>query len=155
MKPTNHLTKPFYAILFLVVMSVAAGCAATNQASSNPSDAGTATTSAKKSRRAKPEEVYNPAGVWRYAIFAPNQDLEGTMRIMGEPGFFEVLLDTDQFGELRVYNLEMTGESMFGLVDIAGKTARLEGDFDGDEYSGAFTVGDDTYPMDASRISSN
>ena len=153
MKPTNHLTKPFYALLLLVVMFVVTGCASTNQASGNSADAGTATANTKKNRRSKPEEIYNPAGVWRYEILTPNQDNVGIMRITGEPGFFEVVLETDQFGELRVYNLEMTGESMFGLVDLSGNTARLEGDFDGDEFYGAFTIGDDTFPMEAVRNS--
>ena len=129
------------------------GCASSNQPASTTADAGNGGSQTKKSRKGRTEEVYNPSGIWRYEILTPNQENYGIMKITGQPGYFEVLLETDQFGELRVYNLEMTGESMSGMVDFGGSIANIDGDFDGDEFDGAITVGDNTYPIEATRTS--
>lgn len=148
MKSINRLTK---TMLILGVLAFLGSCAASNQATTSSADAGNAVASSKKGRKAKKEEVYNPSGTWEYEVETPDGGGSGVMRISGEPGTFEVILETDQFGELRVYDLEMTGDSMSGKIDVAGLTAEVEGDFDGETFSGAVILGDEVYPLEATR----
>lgn len=151
MKTMKYLQKATKAMMLLALIAFLGGCAASNQASTTSNDSGNASASSKKGRKAKKEEVYSPAGVWEYEVETPDGGGSGTMRISGEPGNFEVILETDQFGDLRIYDLEMTGESMMGKIDVAGMTAEVEGDFDGESFSGAIILGDEAYPIEATR----
>ena len=155
LKITNLTMKFFNRMMkVLLLVGLAAflgGCASSGLTANSSAEAGN--TSGKKSKKAKKEEVYNPAGVWEYTVETPDGGNAGLMRISGEPGNFEVMLETDQFGELRVYDLEMTGESMSGKIDVAGVSAEVEGDFDGESFSGAVILGDEAYPLEAMRTS--
>lgn len=148
LKSFNCFALPSLLIFSIMLMG---GCASTNTSSSATADAGS--DNGRKGRKAKQEEVYSPVGTWEYSVETPDGGGAGTMKISGAPGTFEVLLQTDQFGELRVYDLNMTGESMAGKIDVAGMTAEVEGDFDGDNFSGAVILGDEAYPLEATRIS--
>lgn len=148
MKCFNQLTR---LALLLAVICFLGSCAASNSSGANGAD-GSATASSKKGKKAKKEE-YSPVGEWTYEVETPDGGSSGTMTIVGSPGTYEVTLKTDQFGEIRVYDLEMTGESMTGKMDVAGITAEVEGDFDGDSFSGAVILGDDVYPLEGVRNS--
>lgn len=147
MKYFNQLVK---GLLLVALFSFLGACAASN-ASGTAAD-GSATASTKKGKKAK-KEVYSPTGEWAYDVETPDGGSSGTMTVLGGPGTYEVLLKTDQFGEIRVYDLEMTGESMMGKIDVAGLTAEVEGDFDGESFSGAVIMGDEVYPLEAIRTS--
>ncbi|GAB5525963.1 MAG: hypothetical protein Roseis2KO_38350 [Roseivirga sp.] len=148
MKCFNQLTK---LALLVAVLCFLGSCAASNSSGATGAD-GSATVSSKKGKKAKKEE-YSPAGEWAYDVETPDGGSSGTMTVMGGPGTYEVTLKTDQFGEIRVYDLEMTGESMTGKMDVAGITAEVEGEFDGDSFSGAVILGDEVYPLEAVRTS--
>lgn len=139
------------ALLLLATLSIMGACAASNSSATASVD-GTTSASTKKGKKAK-KEVYSPVGEWSYDVETPDGGSYGTMTIIGAPGTYEVTLSTDQFGELRVYDLEMTGQSMSGKIDVAGLVAEVEGDFDGDDFSGAVIMGDQVYPLQATRTS--
>lgn len=148
MKCFNQFAK---VALLVAVMCFLGSCAASNTSGAGEVD-GSTTASSKKGKRAK-KEVYSPTGEWAYDVETPDGGSSGTMTIQGGPGTYEVILKTDQFGEIRIYDLEMTGESMVGKMDVAGVTAEVEGDFDGDSFSGAVILGDEVYPLEAVRTS--
>ncbi|GEM_PF-597640 len=148
MKCFNPLTR---VALLVTVLCFLGSCAASNS-SGVPGADGSTTASSKKGKKAKKEE-YSPAGEWAYDVETPDGGSSGTMTVTGGPGTYEVILKTDQFGEIRVYDLDMTGESMMGKIDVAGVTAEMEGDFDGDSFSGALVLGDEVYPIEAVRTS--
>lgn len=148
MKFFNQLAK---VALLVAVLSFLGSCAASNASGVTNAD-GSTTASSKKGKKVK-KEIYNPSGEWVYDVETPDGGSSGTMTVMGGPGTYEVVLKTDQFGELRVYDLEMTGETMTGKIDVAGLTAEVEGDFDGDSFSGAVIMGDEVYPLEATRTS--
>lgn len=148
MKCFNQLTK---ALLMITLVAFLGGCAAGNVSDTTNAD-GSTVASTKKGKKVK-KEVYSPVGEWAYDVDTPDGGSSGTMVVVGAPGTFEVILKTGQYGEMRVYDLDMTGQSMSGKIDIAGITAEVEGDFDGDNFSGAVVLGDDVYPLEAVRTS--
>jgi len=153
MKTNENLKQLALGICLIVLAGFFSGCAATATATDASADASTTGSSGKKGRKAKKEEAYSPAGVWEYSVDSPNGGGSGTMRITGAPGNFEVVLETDQFGELRLYDLEMSTNNMSGKIDVSGFTAEVEGDFDGDDFVGYIVLGDDAFPMEAVRTS--
>ena len=153
MKTNEKLKQLLTGICLLCVLGFFSGCAATGTASDSASDTSVAGTTGKKGRKAKKEETYSPAGVWEYTVEAPNGGGSGIMRVTGQPGNFEVVLETEQFGELRVYDLDMSLNSMNGKIDVSGFTAEIEGDFDEDEFVGYLSLGDEAFPMEAVRTS--
>ena len=153
MKTYQNLKRTALAALAIGLIGFFSGCAAGGAATDATADAGSAGNSGKKGRKAKKEEVYSPAGKWEYEVETPDGGGSGIMVITGEPGNFEVVLETDQFGELRVYDLDMTGETMSGKIDVAGFTAEMEGDFDEDSFVGYLSVGDQAFPIEATRTS--
>ncbi len=152
MKINQQLKRLTYGIFALLLVGFFSGCAAGGAATDATADASTAGSGGKKGRNAK-KEVYSPTGAWEYAVDSPNGGGRGVMRVSGEPGNFEVVLETQQFGELRVYDLDMNGQNMRGKIDVSGVTAELEGDFDGEDFIGYLVVGDNAFPMEAVRIS--
>ncbi len=99
------------------------------------------------------KEAYSPVGVWEYTVDTPDGGSSGVLRITGEPGSYEASLETDQFGTLEISDLEIVGTSMSGSIEVAGNSAEIEGDFDGDEFSGAVVLGDQVLPLEATRTS--
>ena len=148
MKCVKQLTK---GLLMLSLIGLLGGCAAGNVSDVTNAD-GSAIVSTKKGKKVK-KEAYNPVGEWQYSVEAVGGDNSGKMTIVGTPGTYEIILKTGQFGEMRVYDLDMTGQSMSGKIDIGGTTAEVEGDFDEDYFSGAWVIGDNVYPMEATRTS--
>jgi hypothetical protein len=144
------LNVTFKALLLVATLSLLGACAASSSSATASADGTTVST--KKGKKAR-KEVYSPVGEWSYDVETPDGGSYGTMTIIGTPGTYEVTLSTDQFGELRVYDLEMTGQSMSGKIDVAGLVAEVEGDFDGDDFSGAVIMGDQVYPLQATRTS--
>ena len=153
MKTNENLKLLALSICLLIFAGFFSGCAASGAATDATADAGTTGAGGKKGRKAKKEEVYTPAGVWEYTVEAPNGGGTGIMRITGEPGNFEVVLETEQFGELRVYDLDMSTTNMSGKIDVSGFTADIEGDFDGDDFVGYLSLGDQAFPMEGIRTS--
>ena len=141
-------------VLALFIFSCAAKVPSTNtQAAKNqPSDAATATP-AKKEVVKKKAPAYSPVGVWEYTVDAPDGASSGLMKITGKPGAYEASLETDQFGTLEILGLDIVGMSMSGNIEVAGTTAELEGDFEGDDFSGALVMGDQVFALEASRTS--
>ena len=153
MKIEQHWKRLTLGIFALILVGFFSGCAASGAASDATADAGAAGGSGKKGRKAKKEEIYSPVGAWDYTVETPDGGGSGVMRVTGEPGIFEVVLETGQFGDLRVYDLDMTGQSMRGKIDVSGVTAEIEGDFDDDDFIGYLIVGENTFPMEATRSS--
>ena len=152
MKKNRQLKQLSFGILALLLIGFFSGCAASGAAADATADAGGAGGSGKKGRKAK-KEVYSPVGEWQYSVETPNGGGSGIMKVTGEPGTYEVVLETDQFGELRVYDLDMTSQNMSGKIDVAGFTAGIEGDFEGDDFIGYLSLGDDAFPIEATRTS--
>ena len=138
-------------LLLLTLITYLSGCAATNAGSATAD--GTEVSSKKSKRKAKKPEPYNPVGVWEYSVDAPDGTNYGTMRITGADGIYEVVLETDQFGEIELYDLEIIETVLTAKFDVGGITADIEGDFDGDNFSGAVYLGDDAFPLEAKRTS--
>jgi len=132
------------------------GCAAkvpsTNTTTSE--EGSTATTSASKKEVVKKKApAYSPVGIWEYTVDTPDGGSSGIMRISGAPGAYEASLETDQYGILEIEGLDIVGMSMSGSIEVAGTIADIEGDFDGDEFSGAVVMGDQVFPLEATRTS--
>ncbi len=125
MKKNRQLKQLSFGILALLLISFFSGCAASGAAADATADAGGTGGSGKKGRKAK-KEVYSPVGNWQYSVETPNGGGSGIMKVTGEPGTYEVVLETDQFGELRVYDLDMTNRIMNCKIDVAGFTAGIE-----------------------------
>ena len=152
MKWAKPLGMAVLAVLFLY------GCAAkvptTNSPASTNENTSAATNKKPSAKKAKKkEEVYSPVGVWEYIVDTPDGGSSGIMRIIGEPGAFEATLETDQFGTLEIQELDIVGTAMTGTLEVAGTVAELEGDFDGEDFSGAVVMGDDVFPIEGTRTS--
>jgi hypothetical protein len=140
-------------LMALFIFSCAAKVPSTNtQAKNQPGDAAPAAP-AKKEVVKKKAPAYSPIGVWEYTVDMPDGGSYGVMNITGEPGAYEASLETDQFGTLEILGLDIVGMSMSGNIEVAGTTAELEGDFDGDDFSGAVVMGDQVFPLEATRTS--
>jgi len=138
------------ALLAIFIFSCAAKVPSTNTQSAD----GQATAApAKNEVVEKKAPAYSPVGVWEYTVDTPDGGSSGVMRITGEPGSFEASMATDQFGTLDVLGLDIVGMSMSGSIEVAGTTADIEGDFDGDDFSGGVVMGDQVFPLEATRTS--
>ena len=131
------------------------GCAAKVATTNSPSSEANAenTPLAKEKPAPEKKDAYSPVGVWEYTVDTPDGGSGGVLRITGEPGSYEAVLETDQFGSLEIQDLDIVGMSMTGNIDVAGNTAEIEGDFDGDDFSGAVVVGDQVFPLEGTRKS--
>jgi hypothetical protein len=142
------------ALLAMFIFSCAAKVPSTNsQAANNQSNDATQAAPAKKEVVKKKAPVYSPVGVWEYTVDTPDGGAAGIMRITGEPGAYEASLETDQFGTLEIEGLDIVGMSMSGSIEVAGTIAEIEGDFDGDDFSGAVVMGDQVFPLEGIRTS--
>lgn len=136
MKVLNQV-KQFLFISALVIF--VASCASTGAASGSA-----------KSKKAEP---YNPTGTWEYMVDTPDGGAGGTMVITGGPGAYTGTLDTDQFGTLELMDLDIVDTNMTASLEVMGTGADIEGAFDGDTFSGAVYLGEDAFPMEATRVS--
>lgn len=138
-------------VLALFIFSCAAKVPSTNtEAGTNQSNNAAP---AKKEVVEKKAPAYSPVGVWEYTVDTPDGGSSGVLRITGEPGSYKASMETDQFGTLEVGGLDISGKSMSGSIEVAGTTADIEGDFEGDDFSGAVVMGDQVFGLEATRTS--
>ena len=127
----------------MVMLLFVMGCAATN----------TATTADASGKRSKKAKAYDPTGTWEYVVETPDGGSGGTLVIAGNPGAYTGSLETDQFGTIELTGIDFQGTAMTGSIEVMGSVAEIECDFDGDTFSGAVYLGEDTFPMEGKRVS--
>ena len=81
------------------------------------------------------KKAYDPTGTWEYVVETPDGANGGTLVIAGNPGAYTAVLNTDQFGELEISDVDVVDTNMTGSIEVMGNVAELECSFDGDEMS--------------------
>lgn len=136
-------------LLLVALVCFLGSCTATNTTSTASTD----NTTKKERRNKRKEPAFSPVGAWEYVVETPDGASGGIMRITGDPGTYEAVLETDQFGTIDVEGLEIVGTTLSGYFDVAGISVEIDCEFDGDTMSGSAYVGDDVYPLEGSRTS--
>ena len=149
----NKLNSLKLSGILLVCTLFIFGCAAKVTTSNSTVSDDPTQSAPNKSQAAKKVEAYSPVGVWEYTVDTPDGGSTGTMRVKGAPGTYDVVLETDQYGSIRVDGIQMVGRSMTGSIDVAGNAADLEIDFDEENFSGVVVMGDQVFPLDGTRTS--
>lgn len=137
MKNSNQL-KTY--LLLLVVTIFTFGCAA----SSNPTN---------KAAKKETKKVYDPTGVWEYYVETPDGGSSGVMRVTGNPGAYEVAMETDQFGVLELQGVSIVDGNMTGTLEVMGNYASVECVFTGETMEGSVFIGPDGFPLSGKRVS--
>lgn len=134
-------SRPFKIYLLLLAVALFTfGCAA----SSNPTN---------KSAKKETKKIYNPTGVWEYYVETPDGGSSGVMRVIGNPGAYEVTMETDQFGVLELQGVSIVDGNLTGTIEVMGNFATVECVFAGETMGGSVFLGPDAFPLTGERVS--
>lgn len=96
--------------------------------------------------------AYDPTGTWVCEIESPDGNIQSKMTItLNEDKEYEVIVATNEYGNLELSDIEMEGTDMTGQVEVAGGTADFELAFDGDDVEGTVYFGEDELALVGER----
>lgn len=124
-----------HGLMLVAAMLFAFSCAST----------GTSTSSKAKAK------AYDPTGTWEYYVSTPDGGSAGEMVLSGNPGAYVGTLQTDQFGEIELTAIDVQGTQMTASMEVMGMSADLDCSFDGDSMEGTVYLGQDAFPIEATR----
>lgn len=98
------------------------------------------------------DTAYDPVGTWVCEIESPDGNVNSKMTItQNEEKEYEVAVITQEYGTLKLSDVEIDGTEMTGNVEVAGGVADFELEFDGDSVEGTIYFGEDELPLTGER----
>lgn len=101
--------------------------------------------------------AYDPSGTWTYEIETPDGAISGDMEIAKDGNGFKVIVQTDDFGDLELEDVEVKDgkdkdtATMTGSVEVQGVDANFDVEFSGDEMEGYIEYGGEELPIVAEK----
>jgi hypothetical protein len=99
--------------------------------------------------------AWTPVGTWSFTTVAQGQTVDGVITISGSEGMYTGMIDPEPSSgipPLPVSTAELTGNEMLLTADAGGIPLTLTMIFDGDSYSGGWTLSGDGGEVSGVRI---
>lgn len=91
-------------------------------------------------------------GTWDFAISFGEEQSTGTLQLSRSGDAYQGVIRSFDLGKMNIENLKMDGKLMTGSILMWQEDqANLSGEFQGDQFSGSITLGENEYPITAMR----
>ena len=90
-------------------------------------------------------------GEWEYVVEELPVDIDGTLVLSTVEGVIKTMM-INPMGEMEIEGLTIVDGALKAEFDAQGNLVELEGNFDGDSYSGYLIVQDTEFVMTAKKV---
>lgn len=93
----------------------------------------------------------NPVGVFEFTTSVDGNPMTGTIEITGGPGAYGGVIRTSATPDLPIMGVTVEGDEMTILSSVNGETLTMRLTFAGNDFTGGWTVADDSGDMAGRR----
>ncbi len=102
-------------------------------------------------RDAVPTDV-DPVGSYTLTTTIQGTQVNGQMRIQGEPGAYSGAVYTGFTGEIPIRSVSVDGNQVFIMADTPDGPVDVQITFDGDTFTGTWMLGPERGPIQGRRV---
>jgi len=92
-------------------------------------------------------------GSWDYTINLDDDEFYGTMKLSKEDGSYTGSLASFEMGDRELENIIIDGNKFSCNFRMWGEQFAIEGNFNGDTFSGNVIMDEDSFPLMATKLS--